>query len=35
MLTAVYWVVVVFSVVSTAPTFTYNMANRWTAVWKS
>ena len=34
-LTAVYWVVVVFSVVSTAPTFTYNMANRWTAVWKS
>ena len=34
-LTAVYWVVVVFSVVSTAPTFTYNMANRWAGVWKS
>lgn len=34
-LTAVYWVVVVFSVVSTAPTFTFNMANRWAALWKS
>ena len=34
-LTAVYWVVVVFSVVSTAPTFTFNMANRWAAVWKT
>ena len=34
-LTAIYWVVVVFSVVSTAPTFTYNMSNRWANVWKS
>ncbi|MBC8535724.1 hypothetical protein [Feifania hominis] len=34
-LTAVYWVVVVFSVVSTAPTFTFNMANRWVGVWKT
>ena len=34
-LTAIYWVVVVFSVVSTAPTFTFNMANRWASVWKT
>ena len=34
-LTIVYWVVVIFSVVSTAPTFTYNMSNRWAAVWKT
>ena len=35
LLTIVYWVVVIFSVVSTAPTFTYNMSNRWASVWKS
>lgn len=34
-LTIIYWVVVVFSVVSTAPTFTFNVANRWSMVWKS
>lgn len=34
-LTIIYWVVVVFSVVSTAPTFTYNFSNRWAGVWKS
>ena len=34
-LTIIYWVVVIFSVVSTAPTFTYNMSNRWASVWKS
>ena len=34
-LTVIYWVVVIFSVVSTAPTFTYNMSNRWAAVWKT
>ena len=34
-LTAVYWVVVVFSVVSTAPSFTFNFTNRWATVWKS
>lgn len=34
-LTAVYWVVVVFSVVSTAPSFTFNFSNRWAAVWKT
>lgn len=34
-LTAVYWVVVIFSVVSTAPTFTFNVTKRWSGVWKS
>ncbi len=34
-LTIVYWIVVIFSVVSTAPTFTFNVANRWSVVWKS
>lgn len=34
-LTVIYWIVVVFSVVSTAPTFTFNMTNRWVNVWKS
>lgn len=34
-LTAVYWVVVVFSVVSTAPSFTFNFSNRWATVWKT
>lgn len=34
-LTAVYWVVVIFSVVSTAPTFTFNFSNRWATVWKT
>lgn len=34
-LTAVYWFVVVFSVVSTAPTFTFNVTKRWSKVWKN
>ncbi|MEA4955322.1 MAG: hypothetical protein VB096_07395 [Pseudoflavonifractor sp.] len=34
-LTIIYWVIVVFSVISTAPTFTYNVANRWSLAWKS
>ena len=34
-LTAIYWVVVVLAVVSTAPSFTYNFSNRWAAVWKT
>ena len=34
-LTGVYWVVVIFSVVSTAPTFTFNVTKRWSTVWKS
>ena len=34
-LTGVYWFVVIFSVVSTSPTFTFNMTKRWSAVWKS
>ena len=34
-LTIVYWLVVILSVVSTAPTFTFNVANRWSIVWKS
>lgn len=34
-LTIVYWIVVIFSVVSTAPTFTFNVANRWSVVQKS
>lgn len=33
-LTIVYWVVVIFSVVSTAPSFTYNFSNRWVTLWK-
>ena len=34
-LTLIYWVVVIFAVISTAPTFTFNMANRWAASWKT
>lgn len=34
-LTAVYWVVVIFSVASTAPSFTYNFSNRWATAWKT
>lgn len=34
-LTIVYWAVVILSVVSTAPTFTYNVGVRWHRVWKS
>ena len=34
-LTVIYWVVVMLSVVSTAPSFTYGVANRWSLVWKS
>ncbi len=34
-LTAVYWVVVVFAVVSTAPSFTFTFSNRWIVFWKS
>lgn len=34
-LTGIYWVVVVLSVVSTAPSFTYNFSNRWATVWKT
>jgi hypothetical protein len=34
-LTLVYWVVVVFSVVSTAPTFAFNIANRFSRLWKT
>ena len=34
-LTAVYWVVVIFAVASTAPSFTFNISNRWAGVWKT
>ena len=34
-LTIIYWVVVIFAVISTAPTFTFNMANRWAASWRT
>lgn len=34
-LTIVYWLVVILSVISTAPTFTFNVGNRWQYVWKS
>lgn len=34
-LTAVYWVVVIFAVASTAPSFTFNFSNRWASVWKT
>lgn len=34
-LTAIYWVVVVLAVVSTAPSFTFNFSNRWATVWKT
>lgn len=34
-LTAIYWVVVILAVVSTAPSFTFNFSNRWAAVWKT
>lgn len=33
-LTIVYWVVVIFAVVSTAPSFTYSFSNRWATLWK-
>ena len=34
-LTIFYWVAVMLSVISTAPTFTYNFTNRWVQVWKT
>lgn len=34
-LTAIYWVVVMFSVISTGPTFIFNTSNRFVRVWKS
>lgn len=34
-LTVVYWIVVLISVISTGPTFAYNIANRFTKVWKT
>ncbi len=34
-LTVIYWVVVMISVVSTGPTFAYNIANRFSKVWKT
>lgn len=34
-LTIIYWIIIIFSVVSTAPSFTYNFSNRWAAVWKT
>lgn len=34
-LVVVYWVVVIFSVVSTGPTFTYNISRRFTKLWKT
>lgn len=34
-LTAIYWVVVMLAVISTAPSFTFNFSNRWAKVWKS
>ena len=34
-LTAVYWVVVIFAEASTAPSFTFNISNRWAGVWKT
>ena len=34
-LTVIYWVVVIFSVVSTGPTFTYNVSRRFSKLWKT
>lgn len=34
-LTAVYWVVVMFSVISTGPTFIFNTSNRFVKIWKT
>jgi uncharacterized membrane protein YkvI len=34
-LTGVYWLVVMISVISTGPTFAYNIANRFAKVWKT
>lgn len=34
-ITVIYWIVVIFSVVSTAPSFTYNFTNRWVTLWKT
>lgn len=34
-LTIIYWVVVLISVISTGPTFAYNIGNRFTKVWKT
>lgn len=34
-LTAIYWVVVMFSVVSTGPTFIFNTSNRFVRLWKT
>lgn len=34
-ITVVYWIVVILSVVSTAPSFTYAFSNRWVTLWKT
>lgn len=34
-LTAIYWVVVMFSVISTGPTFIFNTSNRFVKLWKT
>lgn len=34
-LTIFYWVAVMLSVISTAPSFTYNFSNRWVQTWKT
>lgn len=34
-LLVIYWIVVIFSVISTAPSFTFNVSNRFSKVWKS
>lgn len=34
-LTAIYWVVVMLAVISTAPSFTFNFSNRWAKAWKT
>jgi len=34
-LTLIYWIVVIFSVVSTGPTFIFNVSNRFSKVWKT
>lgn len=34
-LTAVYWIVVMFSVISTGPTFIFNTSNRFVKIWKT
>lgn len=34
-ITVLYWIVVVFSVVSTGPTYSYTTANRFAKIWKN